>query len=83
MKKSIEKIAPAPEVTEFVPDKDYKTDSIYRGIVVSCQRVKQLIKGAEPRTSPEFSFKRKSTRIAVEEVRLGLVAYDKISDDVV
>lgn len=61
----------------------HKTDSLYRGIVVSCLRVKQLIKGATPRTSAEFSHKRKNTRIAVEEVKQGLIPFEIIPDELI
>jgi DNA-directed RNA polymerase subunit K/omega len=57
------------------------TDSIYRGVIVACQRSKQLIKGALPRTSAEFSLKRKSTRIAVEEVKQGLIFFEILPEE--
>lgn len=68
---------------EEVPEKLHSTESIYRGIVVSCLRVKQLIKGATPRTSVEYSHKRKNTTIAVEEVKQGLVFFELIPDEIV
>ena len=61
--------------------KQNHTDSIYRGVIVACQRSKQLIKGALPRTSAEFSLKRKSTRIAVEEVKQGLIFFEILPEE--
>jgi DNA-directed RNA polymerase subunit K/omega len=58
------------------------TDSLYRGIIVACLRTKQLIKGATPRTPVEFSHKRKSTRVALEEIRLGLVYFKELPDEI-
>jgi DNA-directed RNA polymerase subunit K/omega len=64
------------------PIKLNTTDSIYRGIILACMRSKQLIKGATPRTSIEFSHKRKSTRIAVEEIKQGLIFYEELPDEI-
>ncbi len=67
---------------EEIPVKFNSTDSLYRGIIVACLRTKQLIKGATPRTPPEFSHKRKSTRVALEEIRLGLVYFKELPDEI-
>lgn len=50
-------------------------DSKYRMIIVAAQRSKQLQRGANPRIEAETP-KRKHTRIALEEVRLGLIDYE-------
>jgi DNA-directed RNA polymerase subunit K/omega len=71
------------EVQDEHAGKLNRTDSIYRGVVVACQRSKQLIKGALPRTSAEFSLKRKSTRIAVEEVKQGLIFFEIIPEELI
>jgi DNA-directed RNA polymerase subunit K/omega len=78
---SVEKNGKAEEVVG--PIKLNTTDSIYRGIILACLRSKQLIKGATPRTSAEFSHKRKNTRIAVEEVKQGLVIYEEIPEELI
>jgi DNA-directed RNA polymerase subunit K/omega len=67
---------------EEIPAKLNSTDSLYRGIIVACLRTKQLIKGATPRTPVEFSHKRKSTRVALEELRLGLVYFKELPDEI-
>jgi DNA-directed RNA polymerase subunit K/omega len=48
--------------------------SIYRMIIVTCLRNKQLVKGGKPRI-PSDPLKRRSITIALEEVRRGLVPY--------
>lgn len=50
-------------------------DSKYRMIIVAAQRSKQLQRGARPRVEID-SQKHKHTRVALEEVRLGLVDYE-------
>ena len=48
--------------------------SIYRMIIVTCLRNKQLVKGGKPRI-PSDPLKQRSITIALEEVRRGLVPY--------
>lgn len=48
--------------------------SIYRMIIVTCLRNKQLVKGGRPRI-PSDPLKQRSITIALEEVRRGLVPY--------
>ena len=48
--------------------------SIYRMIIVTCLRNKQLLKGGKPRI-PSDPLKQRSITIALEEVRRGLVPY--------
>jgi DNA-directed RNA polymerase omega subunit len=50
-------------------------DSKYRLVLLAAKRSKQLQRGAKPRI---FSSARKTTRVAIEEVRRGLVQYQKI-----
>lgn len=50
-------------------------DSKYRMIIVAAQRSKQLQRGARPRVQMEQG-KHKSTRIALEEVRLNKVMFE-------
>ncbi len=50
-------------------------DSKYRLVVLAAKRSKQLQRGAKPRI---FSSAKKSTRIALEEVRRGLVQYQRL-----
>ena len=49
--------------------------SIYRMIIVTCLRNKQLLKGGKPRI-PSDPLRRRSITIALEEVRRGLVPYN-------
>lgn len=49
-------------------------DSRFRLVVVAAQRSKQLQRGARPRIS-EDPKRRRSTSIALEEVKLGLVPF--------
>lgn len=62
------------EATEEKP-RNPPMDSKYRMIIVAAQRSKQLQRGANPRIEAETP-KRKHTRIALEEVRLGLIDYE-------
>lgn len=58
-------------------EQDWTTDvdSKYRLVLIAAKRSKQLQRGAKPRI---FSTARKFTRVAIEEVRRGLVQYQKI-----
>lgn len=51
-------------------------DSKYRLVLLAAKRSKQLQRGAKPRI---FSPARKTTRVAIEEVRRGLVQYQRIA----
>ena len=51
-------------------------DSKYRLVVLAAKRSKQLQRGAKPRI---FSSAKKTTRVALEEVRRGLVQYQRLS----
>jgi DNA-directed RNA polymerase subunit omega len=62
----------APEET---PQERQPMDSKYRMIIVAAQRSKQLQRGAHPRVEIDTQ-KHKHTRVALEEVRLGLVDYE-------
>ena len=50
-------------------------DSKYRLVLLAAKRSKQLQRGAKPRI---YSSARKTTRVALEEVRRGLVRYQPI-----
>jgi DNA-directed RNA polymerase subunit omega len=50
-------------------------DSKYRLVVLAAKRSKQLQRGAKPRI---FSAAKKTTRVALEEVRRGLVQYQRL-----
>ncbi len=50
-------------------------DSKYRLVVLAAKRSKQLQRGAKPRI---FSSAKKTTRVALEEVRRGLVQYQRL-----
>jgi DNA-directed RNA polymerase subunit omega len=51
-------------------------DSKYRLVLLAAKRSKQLQRGAKPRI---FSSAKKTTRVAIEEVRRGLVQYQLIA----
>jgi len=51
-------------------------DSKYRLVLLAAKRSKQLQRGAKPRI---FSPAKKTTRVAIEEVRRGLVQYQRIA----
>jgi DNA-directed RNA polymerase omega subunit len=55
-------------------------DSKYRLVLLAAKRSKQIQKGAKPRLQ---SAAKKPTRIALEEVRRGLVYYQQIAKPVV
>jgi DNA-directed RNA polymerase omega subunit len=50
-------------------------DSKYRLVLLAAKRCKQLQRGAKPRI---FSSAKKATRVALEEVRRGLVRYQPL-----
>lgn len=50
-------------------------DSKYRLVLLAAQRSKQLQRGAKPRI---YAVARKPTRVALEEVRRGLVRYQPL-----
>ena len=51
-------------------------DSKYRLVLLAAKRSKQLQRGAKPRI---FGSAKKTTRVALEEVRRGLVQYQRIA----
>ena len=51
-------------------------DSKYRLVLLAAKRSKQLQRGAKPRI---FGSAKKTTRVAIEEVRRGLVQYQRIA----
>ena len=50
-------------------------DSKYRLVLLAAKRSKQLQRGAKPRI---YSLAKKTTRVALEEVRRGLVRYQPL-----
>jgi DNA-directed RNA polymerase subunit omega len=50
-------------------------DSKYRLVLLAAKRSKQLQRGAKPRI---YAAAKKTTRVALEEVRLGLVRYQPL-----
>jgi DNA-directed RNA polymerase subunit omega len=63
-----------PEANNEV-DWTTEIDSKYRLVVLAAKRSKQLQRGAKPRI---FSSAKKTTRVALEEVRRGLVQYQRL-----
>jgi DNA-directed RNA polymerase subunit omega len=65
----------------FMPETDEEDnwtteiDSKYRLVLLAAKRSKQLQRGAKPRI---YSSAKKTTRIALEEVRRGLVRYQPL-----
>ena len=61
-------------MAELDNDVDWTTeiDSKYRLVLLAAKRSKQLQRGAKPRI---YSSAKKTTRVALEEVRRGLVRY--------
>ena len=64
-----------PEVDNDV-DWTTEIDSKYRLVLLAAKRSKQLQRGAKPRI---YTAAKKTTRVAVEEVKRGLVKYQAIS----
>jgi DNA-directed RNA polymerase subunit K/omega len=58
------------------------TESIFQSIIIACLRHKQLKNGANPRIIVP-SLKTKNTRIAIEEVKQGLIHYSSILDPLI
>ena len=69
-KKSTRKGSSVIEVTEQWPG----IDAQFRLIILAAQRSKQLVRGATARIEPD-PFRRKTTSIALEEVKRGLVPF--------
>lgn len=55
-------------------------DSRFRLIIVAGLRAKQLVRGSKPRIEEEKT-RRRSTSIALEEVKRGLVSYTRFSTE--
>jgi DNA-directed RNA polymerase omega subunit len=73
-----------PEVmVEVVRDplKIYDTPSLFQGVIFACLRSRQLMKGATPKITAAESFRHKNTTIAIEEIKQGLVSFEKIVED--
>ena len=65
-----------PNMPFFLPNDD--NQSVYRFILASAKRARQLQGGARPTTVVDS---RKPTRIGMEEVRLGAVAVEILEED--
>ena len=61
--------------SENEPDWTTEIDSKYRLVLLAARRSKQLQRGAKPRI---YSSAKKTTRVALEEVRRGLVRYQPL-----
>ena len=55
-------------------------DAQFRLIILAAQRSKQLVRGATARIEPD-PFRRKTTSIALEEVKRGLVPFTTFEPD--
>ena len=75
-KKSPRKGSTMVEVTEQWPG----IDAQFRLIILAAQRSKQLVRGATARIEPD-PFRRKTTSIALEEVKRGLVPFTTFEPD--
>lgn len=62
---------PEPDTEDWTTE----IDSKYRLVLLAAKRCKQLQRGARPRVN---NLTKKNTRVALEEVRLGLVPYQPI-----
>lgn len=60
-------------------DDTVRTDSKFHKITIAFLRWKQLNRGADARVEPDKS-RSKNTTIAIEEVRLGLIRFDRFED---
>lgn len=70
------KQSPANETPEQIDEKP-QIDSKYRLIIVAAQRSKQIQRGARSRVDIDIQ-NHKATRVALEEVRQGLVNFETI-----
>lgn len=70
------KQSPANETTEQTDEKP-QIDSKYRLIIVAAQRSKQIQRGARSRVDIDIQT-HKATRVALEEVRQGLVNFETL-----
>lgn len=75
-KKSTRKSASTVESTEQWPG----VDAQFRLIILAAQRSKQLVRGATARIEPD-PLRRKTTSIALEEVKRGLVPFTTFEPD--
>ena len=75
-KKSTRKGSSVVEVTEQWPG----IDAQFRLIILAAQRSKQLVRGATARIDPD-PLRRKTTSIALEEVKRGLVPFTIFEPD--
>lgn len=70
------------ETTSAVHDERWPgVDSRFRLVMVAAQRSKQLQRGARPRIEADPK-RRRSTTIALEEVKLGLVPFTNNTEEV-
>jgi DNA-directed RNA polymerase subunit omega len=65
-------------MADAIRDEEWITeiDSKYRLVLLAAKRSKQIQKGAKPRLQSQA---KKPTRIALEEVRRGLIYYQQIA----
>ena len=67
--------AASPETTAAAPDLAPPITSRFLFVDVAAQRAKQLRRGALPRIERQASGPHKLERLAMEEVRTGVIAY--------
>lgn len=66
-------------IETIVPDESVRTGSKFHKITIAFLRWKQLNRGADARVVPDKS-RSKNTTIAIEEVRLGLIKFDRFEE---
>jgi DNA-directed RNA polymerase omega subunit len=79
MTESSENNHPAPLTGALLKEMLKPDESVFELVTVAAQRCKQLVNGASPKITDNL-WKRKNTRIALEEVRLGLIPFTTAAD---
>ena len=73
----IEPIEPEPEASPIIPSEPLAPiESRFLFVDVAALRAKQLRRGARPRLGDQAQVPHKAERVAMEEVKRGLVFYD-------
>lgn len=73
-------IEPNNQASKFIEKVWPGVDSKFRLVILASLRNKQLKQGARPRIDADPA-RRKSTRIAVEEIKQGLIAFTTFEED--
>jgi DNA-directed RNA polymerase omega subunit len=72
-----EPIQPEPEISPIIPSEPLAPiESRFLFVDVAALRAKQLRRGARPRLGDQAQVPHKAERVAMEEVKRGLVFYD-------